>query len=424
MSVTVTSSRITISDEEVTLADLKTYADRVGQSRRVYNKDNFYKIDVDIYIINNGSLVDENIILEHTGELFQIEKGSKLQFGKKRPDGSTYNGCRFTMTNPSGTYGFGHQDRDNSGDLLLYDSHIDVWCFWSFFEGDNLIEIIDCTVKGYGRIAGVDSILKNINFRYSHGTYGIVTPKGVIKEMVNLNCLETKEMYSKKCTFYYYPKISGDLTVYYGRYGGYEYLANILNSSGHNRLEFRGSEILGGYKLLRQADNVDFFHSYRFNPIIMNPDGTPITNANVTVRDKFGDIVVNELCDANGEVDLWIPYYQDIAGKGTDILTPHTVTITAGNKSLEFTLVIDKNYINFPAILQTPVTSGTEIDYAKIQSMIDGGKTEVLDKLDSLEESVESGNKDIASIIITLGEEVNENQTIIESRTGNTRLIL
>jgi len=424
MGISITSNKITISDTVVSFKDIYDKARRSGKARQVFKRDNFYKITLDIYIINNGAIVDSDVIIEHTGKVFQIEKNSKLQLGKKRLDGSTYGGCRLRMTEPDNTYGFGHKTKDNSGDLLLYDSHIDIWCFWGFFEGTNLVEIIDCSIRGFGRISGMDSILKNINFRYSNGTYGIIIPAGQIKEMNNINCLETLEIYNRRCAFYYYPKLTGDLTIYYGRFGGYEHLANVLDSPGHNTIEFRGSELLDGYKLLRQSDNVDLIHSYRFNAVVTNNDSGIISHANILIKDKNGDIVFNELSDSNGEIDLWVPYYIDKANGDAGIKTPHNITITKGNKSLEFTLYIDRNLEKFPIILQNTVEPSPVIDYEKIRSMMTENKDIIIDELNEIKNEVVSGNRDISSVLITLGEEVEENQTIIESNTGNTRLIL
>jgi hypothetical protein len=89
------------------------------------------------------------------------------------------------------------------------------------------------------------------------------------------------------------------------------------------------------------------------------------------------------------------------------------------------TININRNLVEFPITLQKVTNNEpSEIDYAKIQAMIDSCKNTIVDKIEDVNDIVESGNRDVSTLLITLGDEVEENQSIIESRSGNTRLIL
>ena len=431
-----------IIDDDSTIIDNTTcsfediYQAAVDQDRTdmVNSLGASYIIKNDLILKNNATIIDKNKFITVEGTLIQIPKGCRLHLGELRSNGSTLNGCTLNAPNIYWKYGFGHKEKDNSGDLLLYGSTINIFGFWGFFEGSNRVEIIDCFVDGYGRISGGESKLKNIIFKRSHGRYGVLSPLGKLKVMENMSVYESTPYDVKnsddviKCALYHYPKYAGDLHIYFGEYDGYDHLAYLEDSPGTNDFILFGTKLHQGYKLYRESDNVDFYHKFKFSPILHTESGNTLMNADVYIEDNKGNLVFSGSSDKNGVIDTWLTYYQDLGkGNGGEILTPHKIKVVKDNLTLETELYIDDNMINFPMIITNTGTCDC-VKEKTVEKYVNEARDAILDTLvmshNSTRQKADELADDLRHILLSLDDEVEENHTIIESLTGNGRMIL
>jgi len=181
MAITYKDGLIKITEDgEYRLQDIVDTINDNNIVSKVY--DNIYVIKCNLQL-GNGSdkvrLVCKNEILTVEGEMLQIYKGSTLQLGEIEGR-ATKNGCTLNIPNVKRAYGFGCVEKDKSGNLEAYESIINAWGFWGFFEGSNIVKLIDCIIDGYGRISGINSILWDNLFKRSHGKYGTISTKGDI----------------------------------------------------------------------------------------------------------------------------------------------------------------------------------------------------------------------------------------------------
>ena len=382
MSITINSTAITIDSETLTFEDIYQYAVTTNRTTYIQKLGTSYNIKVDLILKNNSHLSDTNKFITVEGDLFQIEKGSSLKLGERRLDESTYDGCTLNIPNVKLGYGFGSTNVNNSGDLFLYNSTINIFGFWGFFEGNNHVEIINCFIDGFGRISGSNSIIKNVIYKRSHGRYGLMSPKGNIRKMINMSVYDSFEYNNLRCSVYHNPKFAPDLDIFYGEYSGYDKLAYIEPTTAPHRLTMHGSKINGNYDIVRADNNVDFYHKFRFNPTILDNNGNEVMSVRVVIKDKNGDIVFDNTTDNNGEIDTWVTYYRDIAGGSTDVLTPHTIEVSYDTYFNTLELFINKNYEKFPLYLSNnnSTSTGGDIDYDRIANMLDSVKSEIIDE--------------------------------------------
>lgn len=369
MSINITNSATTISGNNVNVSfeDIYQYALNNNKSSIINKLGTSYLIKNDLIIKNGATVHDTNKNITVEGDLLQISKGSRLHLGEKREDGSTLNGCTLNAPNLKFAYGFGNTKTTDSGDLLLYNSTINAYCFWGFFQGDNLVELIDCFVDGFGRISGNESIIKNVLFKRSHGKYGSISTKGDVKLLENIRSLDSTAYYDSgekanvKCAIYHNPKFAPDLTVYYGEFGGYDDVAYIEGRSGDYNLELRGTIVKNGYNLYRENNaNVDFYHSFKYKTKLLRLDGSPIANAKVIIKDVNNDVVFDGVFDQYGYIDTWIKYYQDLNSKRVgEILTPHTIEVTYNDQVMTKKLYVDKNFDDIPLYFEIGQTTGS-----------------------------------------------------------------
>ena len=428
MSISITSSAVTLTSTTVTFEDIYQYAVDNNLTTYVQKLNNFYVIKTDLIIKSNSHLEDSKVNIVVEGDLLQVEKGSSLKLGKKRVDGSTYDGCTLSAPNIRLGYGFGHTTTTNSGDLYLYNSVIDIFGFWGFFEGTNRVEIIDCFINGFGRIAGSNSILKNIIFKQSHGKYGILSPKGVLSVMEDMSVHDSLEYYDSyekvnlRCSVYHNPEFASNLDIYYGRYSGYDYLAYTESyDSNRYNLTFYGSEILDGYELYRETDNVDMYHKFRLIFGLKNSDGSSIGTSNVVIKNALGEVEFSGNTNIDGELDVWLTYYRDlILENKKEIVTPHTIEVTNGDVTSTYTVVMDKNYDYFPLYFGSTSSGGTSeaIDYDRIQAMIDAANC-----CTDIQNTMSNMSTNIRELLIANSESIAETQTIIESHS-DVRIVL
>ncbi len=411
MAISITSSRVKITDNVYTFADIYQYAVDNNKTSYVKNLGTSYELKNDL-IIESGAVEDSEVHVTILGDLIQVYKGAYLKLGIKRSNGSTYGSCTLKAPNIKIAYGFGHTSINSSGDLFLYNSTIDVFGFWGFFEGTNHVEVIDCFVNGFGRIAGTNSILKNIIFKQSHGKYGILSPKGELRTMQNLSVFDSKVDGSFKCSVYHNPEFANNLTIIGGIYDGYNKLAYIESNAGGDTLKFIDSEIRGNYEFERESNNVDVFIQYTFNPICRASDGSRLAGVRIIARDKNGDIAFDETTNQYGSIDQKVTYYKSLRNGINETLAPYTMTITKDNLSMTRSFQMDKALIDIPLFISNDVSSEGNCDDAAILARI----TEAQDAISAKLTNIDSG---IRQVIANVVDEVNENQTLIQE-TGFT----
>jgi len=411
MSILITSSSVTVTGSIVTFEDI--YQQAVSNNLPYVKKlGNSYELSGDLYIQGNAGIKDINVNVTVLGTLIQIEKGSFLQIGEKRTDLSTYDGGSLYAPSIKVAYGFGNTNKNNSGNLFMYNSIIDVYGFWGFFNSDttgnvNHVELIDCFINGFGRIEGQNSILKNLKFKQSHGQYGILSPKGQLYIMENLSVGAVKTESGFNCSVYHNPQYANDLTILGGIYSGYNDLAYIESNPGGTKLTFINSTISNGYQCVREANNVDLFHKFTFSPIVKDLNGALVDACNIVITDSSGTIVYNGTTNPSGTISEDVVYYtQDRNGNGS-YKTPHTVTLSKGTVSIDYEIKIDHKLTNFPLYLTdvSPVSGSTSsLTLADVQSV----NSAFEDRLDTKLNLMESGIRQILGNVI---DEVNQNET-------------
>jgi hypothetical protein len=427
LAITITNTDVTVDNQVASFEDIYQAAVTANKTQYVSKLDTSYLIKLNLRLRNNAIVADTNKSITITGQYIQIPTGCTLKLGDRRSDESTLNGCALNAPNIYNNYGFGSTVVTDSGNLYLYNSNINVFGFWSFFKGDNKVEIIDCFVDGFGRVSGPNSILKNIIFKRSHGRYGSLGTKGTIAKVENLKSFDvytyldaTLNNTTLQCSLYHNPDFVTNLDIYYGEYSGYGTLLFVESTVGHFITTLYGTKVNGSYSFYRRANNNSFYHKYRFKPKIQLNDGSEVVGAMVTIKDKLGNTEFTGVTDQDGYIDTWLTYLRNIKDVQTNqIMTPHTITIVKNAITLTGYLYVDKNMDDFPLYLDSTSTSSESapVDYDRIQTMISAGVTSVCSctgiKTDLLE------NK-ISQIMLALGEEIQESQTLIQSENNIT----
>ena len=221
MSITVKDDYIYVDDGEFTFEDLyKEASNTFGGNTVEKAGDNYYYFDYNIVVGKDvpATLSDTNKSVFLNKEYFQLYEGSTLKMGEKGDNGKTLNGCRIDMPNAKFAYGFGRNKKDDiytlSGDLYLYDSYLNIPCFWGFFNKPDKqkVEIIDCTIYGLGRISGENSIIENVIYLKADKKYGTISVLGKVKQINNVKINKTDTDNNGVC-LYFNPDISGNCAV-------------------------------------------------------------------------------------------------------------------------------------------------------------------------------------------------------------------
>lgn len=443
--ITFASDKITLTDGTYTFEDIFNSCTDGSVTKLGAN---IYQITKNIFVgeeNNPAILQDTQVTINALGELLQICKGSELRLGEKRANGTTANGCTLLMPNIQLVYGFGYgyatnsSDRrtDLAGDFFAYNSIINGFGFWAFFGGEHqVVEMIDCIVDGFGRIQGENSILKNITIEKSHGRYGILSPKGTLKTYENVSCGGTNGTSPNACV-YFNPQFAPQMRVVGGSFSGYEKLIYTEPNpySEIATLEFIGSEIDGNMdRYTGDSDTAVYFKNI-YNPIVKDMNGNILTNLDISIKDKNNSLVQTLTTDENGEIYIELVKYQHIGASTNPIedMNPYTIvgTFNDGVEDVNFNIPIEvqTNMVKIPLYIGSGGSGGGDcvIDYDRIQAMITQSKddicgcsennsAEVALKLDQIDSSQKE-------MMLALGSEIEENQTIIES-VDNGILIL
>lgn len=417
MAITIDNTEIRITTNTYSIEDIYNYVQTTNKASHMKKLGNAYEIKNDLRI-ESGSIADSNISLTILGDKFQIHKSASFTLGLRRDDLSTYEGGYLSIPNVLNAYGFGNTNKSNSGNLFLYGSVIDIYGFWGFFNSDtngnvNHVEVIDCQVNGFGRIEGPDSILKNINFRKSHGKFGILSPKGTIDILENLSSLESQADDLNNVSIYHNPTFAGNLTILGGIYDGYQDLAYTEDTAGTWELKFIDSDIRNGYNIKRESNNVNLTHDYTFSPIIYDVLGNAKSGVRVIIKDINNLEVFNNVTNPQGKIDTFLNYFTLNKDNTSYYSTPHTIQIIKDDIDIIYTININKPLINNPLFLVASggVSTGSN-GCADSQDMLNTLESRLNTKLNLME----SGIRQLISNVV---DEVNENETYFKE-TGFT----
>ena len=353
------SKEIVVSRENCTFADI--YA-ALADSGVITKQGPAYEIDCSLRLEKKSSLKDKNVYVIIQGGKFQVEKGCEFHLGEMI-DGVASNGGFLQMPDPDLAYGFGEDtvlnDRTQSGNVYLYNSVIKIPCFWGFFAGaDQRVEVIDCLVNGFGRVEGDESIVRDVTFETANQKYGVLSPKGQLKEYSGINVRQ-----SPGSAMYFNPELADDMDVRGGKFENYRSLVYCEPlTHGRKRIRFIDSEILGGRSIIF-GRNTTFEEAYTFSPRFLDSSGEPFKSVLVTVKDAKGDMVFVGETDIYGGISSELVVYsqQDDEDQPT-LHTPHTVTLALDDGDAEATVSIDAPFTTPMVILEKTIVVVEEVE--------------------------------------------------------------
>ena len=346
--------------------------------------DNSYFIDGDL-IIGNGTddttLLIQNQSLEISGERFQVLKNATLQMGHLNSDGSTEQGAQLTAPNIKLAYGFGSDSVNNgqtqSGDLKLYGSRIDVFGFWGFFGGvDQIVDIRDCIINGFGRIEGSQSVLKNVTFEKANGHYGILSPKGAIAQLEQITVKQSVTTNGQRCEIYLNPSFVDSLTIRDGVFANYDQLVYCESSSKSTPVfaELIDCSFDNGVSGFFSDAGTVIYETYSFNALLLQGNGQPIDGANITLTNAQGQTVYAGSTQA-GVIDTLVRV-QQVSQSGVVSHNPFTLTAKKDGLTSTWQFEIHNSFKAVPFYLveaSTQSTSGfSQQDIDLIKAVLTG----------------------------------------------------
>jgi hypothetical protein len=449
MAITFTSSAITVVDGEYTFEDIYQASNSAGNSycRKLGTS---YLISIDLLVGDESTytlLEGQNISVVIEGDLFQIKKGSELRLGTiDENTGATANGVFISCPNIANGYGFGSNHKvdgsTQSGNIFLYNSFIDIYGFWGFFGGaEQHCEVIDCLVNGYGRIEGANSIIRNVTAQKSNGRYGTLATKGTIKEYENLTSKNSLEYSGHSCSMYFNPAYAPNMRVTGGIYDGYsEGLVYCeKNKTGVEEagiITFVDSDIRNGYGAYYSDSNTQVKIVYTFEPTFKDENNNVLSYVDVVITNNQGEEVYNGISDSLGNISVELLKHREDKNTSEDYVY-YDVTATKDDISITRRYDAGVTYKNFPFFVSQGSSSSGSGDcclediQAKLDSLqntllnqMNTDKEEVIAEINENEAKIDSMAENNNQLLITLGEEIDENQTIIESKTGNTKMFL
>lgn len=382
MGISKNSSSITISGGVYTFDEIYNY---ISSSSYIEKHDNYYKIKKKFYLKNNASIIDSNVTLLFTGSVLQIEKGSTLELGSIS-NGVISGNCSIAMSNPDFAYGFGNKTTTNSGNFKMYGGIIDIPCFWGFFEGTNVIELIECKIiNGFGRVSGSTSILKNTVVMRSHGRYGGISTSGDVSVYEGMDVMSstatndnTFGLLRNAC--YYNPKYSTEVVYTNAIFQEYDTLLFMENNHLGNKATFIDCDIRGNREISGPTTDITLYEKYTYNIVLYSNDGGVINNANIVITDNLGTEVLNDITSSVGELSTQITVGTTDANNTITNYGPFSVVVTSGIKTMSYVLDISKPMIDIPVVFTEDVSgSGGSIDYNIIQQMLDNTKDQICD---------------------------------------------
>jgi len=449
--ITFSSTRTLVNDGDYTFEDIyqasqdqnNNYCKKLGDS---------YLISNDL-IVGDGTarttLTGKNISVTIIGDIFQLSLNSTLYLGSINTNTkSTYDGVYISCPNIKMGYGFGNTSMTNgstdSGDFYIYDSFVDIFGFWGFFGGSTQhCELVDCLINGYGRIEGQNSIIENVIIQKSHGRYGMLAPKGTIKSYKNVSSKQSYNYHGSSCSVYLNPTYSPNLRIIGGTFDGYA--SGLLYAEKNNTgiteagyITFVDSEIKNGYGGKYSDSNTKMFVKYTFSPIFKNLDNNLLSNVEVTITNNLGEEIYSGYSDLYGKIEVeLLKYWEDADNNGEYLY--YDITATANDITVTRRYDAGVTYLDCPFYITnegtgTSTNSGdcclddiqAKLDalQSAIETKINTSTTTIVNEINVNEEKIDNLSDNTNQMLISLGEEIDENQTIIESKSGNTRMFL
>jgi len=441
MGISVEDDIIIVTDGTYSTKDI---CDALDNEYAQELTDNIYHIKKSIFIGNKdctgeAELIDAGVVIKADGEYFQVHKGSKLQLGELRDNGTTVNGCTLIGKNLTKYYGFGGgadtdgngRSTDISGDLYLYGCTIDMWTFWSWFRGeDQEVKIVDCIVNGYGRIQGETSIVRNITIEKSNGRYGVLSPKGRLAEYRNISVGSTDGT-SEEAAIYWNPQLAPYMRIDGGVFSGYEnliYTEEAGDEKGY--LEFVGSEILDGLQRYTKDDKSDVYVKYIYNPVLCDINGDVMDGLDIQVLDTEDNEIWSGTSDTDGKIYVELMTARQIGEDDIEYFTRYKMKGVIDDIDFEFCFEITSNIIDVNVVIPACVatSSGSEaVDYDRIQAMLDSCKDDVCEcnsvSTDLLISKVNTISETQMELMLAVGSEVAETQTYVQSVDNGSMLV-
>lgn len=420
MAIDITTDTITIDNEILNFEDIYQYSKSIN-SNMVQKLSNTYLIAGNLILQNNTYLSDTDVSVTITGQLLQIKKTATLQLGKYIA-GRGRRGCILNAPYILKEYGFGSIIPEESGNLLAYESLINIYGYWSFFSGDNHVELIDCIIDGYGKISGINSIIRDTTFKRAHGKYGTIIYIGNIKEYINIT-IDTVEPYieNEDISFSNILTIDKDSTsesldIYYGEYSGYSNLLQILDTLYSYDINLYGTKVNDGYNISRTDINKNnFYHRFKFNPRFQDENGMILPNIRVVIKNKLGEIEFDGTTDVNGYIDTWLTYYRDLAGPSEgEVITPHKVEIILSNYTLTSVIYINRNMEKFPVLLYNGDNLSTS-DNVLITQIVNDAQVNILT---DVKIELDNINSSLRQVMLGIGSDIREIPTVINKSNG------
>lgn len=424
MSISIQDNNTMVVDnEDLDFGDLYDYS-RNNNLDFIDRLSNTYLIKGNLILQNNTHLHDKDVSITIVGPLFQIKRGCTLELGEFK-NNKGRRGCILNMPYVLQEFGFGSIETSESGNLLAYNSLINIYGYWSFFAGDNKVELIDCIIDGYGKVSGIDSVVRDTTFKRSHGIYGTIVYEGQIKQYENIVIDQvepaTDETGDIKSNLLRIDKdnTSDNLEIYYGELSGYSNLLTILDTMYDYDIIMYGTKVNDGYGIDRKDINKNnFYHKYRFSPRFQNDEGMILPNVNVKITNKLGEIEFEGVTDSNGYIDCWLTYYRDLKGPAVgETMSPHKVEITLDQTTtLTAIIFIDRNMEKFPILLYTKIAS----DVARIENVV---KIVNETGIDNVKQELAIANENIRNIVLGLGKDIKASTSTIDL-PGGTKIII
>ena len=331
------SKEIRLTKKQYSFADIHAAIDNEAVVSRLGDS---YTINANLRVIERAALVDKKVSVTITGTHFQIHDGCYFQLGSLK-NGVASEGGFISMPNAALAYGFGEDtllnDATQSGNLYLYNSVLKIPCFWGFFAGaEQKVEIVDCLVRGFGRVEGTESVLRNVTFETADKRYGVLSPKGTLKEYSEINV-----RHSDGAAMYFNPELADNFTVKGGSFDNYKQLVYCEPlTHGYKRIRFLDSDIKGN-RLIRFGSNTGFEEAYTFEPTLMTAQEDALSNIFVQVKNAQDEIVFTGLTDAYGCFCTELTVYSQKQGEPAVNHNPFTLDFIFNEETITTQLTVE-----------------------------------------------------------------------------------
>lgn len=420
MGISFSNGNFVIDDVYATFEDIRLYDVYYGLGK-VTKSSSTYTINAGIILQNYALLKDTSKTIYVNGNVFQVRSGSTLQLGNKSSATSTSVGCKLYIPNILFEYGFGSLDPNDSGNLLCYSSTIEAYGFWSFFTGNNTIEIINSTIDGFGKLSG-SIYMYGVIFKRYHPKYGNFTFDSQLVGYTNVKITALDKITVNDQRL---PSLDSIINVIstgpdkrielsYGDYYGDSDLLYVLDNQFNLPIYMYGSLVANGYNLNYLSNNRNnFYHKFKFNPRVQDIYGNILSNSLIKITNRLGVVEYEGVVDANGYIHTWLTYYQDLAGSSAGaILTPHTIEVTNGDNTATMLITVDKNMEDIPLVISNQSIYGdTGVTREDIETIVQASESDVMNRIDNLDLI-------IRDLILSVGDKVQITTQTVKHSSG------